>query len=66
MAAEKPVYYACGICGHNHPWRWVGDCREDGNRFTDEQLEQKHGRGGFELRDWDERVAADEGQTEEG
>jgi hypothetical protein len=53
-----PVYYACGICGHNHPWDWDADCRDDTNRFTDEQLETKHPKG-FELRDMSERVEAD-------
>ncbi len=38
-----PKYYECTICGHFHPLEWNGDCRDDVNRFTEEQLEEKHG-----------------------
>jgi hypothetical protein len=56
-----PLYYACEICGHNHPWSFNGDCRDDENRFTDEQLDTKHGGAiNWECRTMDERVAADE------
>jgi hypothetical protein len=40
---ERPVYYECGICGSFHPWNWDGDCRDDANRFSIEQLNKKHG-----------------------
>lgn len=56
-----PVYYECEICGHCHPWSWNGDCRDDANRFTGDQLDEKHGQDGYELRSMDERVAADTG-----
>jgi hypothetical protein len=40
----KPKFYECGICGHYHPAEWNGDCREDSNRFTATDLEEKHGK----------------------
>ena len=32
------MYYECGICDHLHPWEWDGDCRDDANRFTNEDV----------------------------
>lgn len=32
------TYYECGICDHLHPWGWDGDCRDDANRFTNEDV----------------------------
>ena len=29
--------YECGICGEIHLWEWDGDCREDANRYEDEE-----------------------------
>lgn len=55
----KPVFYDCEICGHFHPWDWDGDCRDDANRFTYTQLDAKYGADGYEIRDMEERVAAD-------
>lgn len=60
--ANKPRFYECGICGHNHPWSFNGDCRDDAKRFTDAELDAKHGAGGYELSSMDERVAADLGE----
>lgn len=40
----KPKYYLCGGCGHLHPFGWTGDCRVDENRFTYDQLDEKHGK----------------------
>jgi hypothetical protein len=48
---EVPVYYECEICGHFHSVNWWGDCREDNARFTDEELDEKHGRNGWEIKD---------------
>lgn len=56
---RKPLYYDCGICGHFHPWDWRGDCREDANRLTYDQLDEKHGIDGFEIRSMADRVEAD-------
>lgn len=55
------VYYEYGICGHLHPWKWRGDCREDDNRFASSDLED----AGVDIYDshvvrtWEERVEAD-------
>lgn len=57
---SQPIYYECGICDCIHPWDFQGDCRDDANRFAMDELEEKHGGLGFELRSMDERVAADE------
>lgn len=43
----KPKYYECGICGHYHPLEWDGDCRDDANRFTIMEVEEKHGEEGI-------------------
>ncbi len=56
---NQPVYYECGICDHFHPWHWDGDCRDDANRLTYDQLDERHGQDGYELRSMDERVTAD-------
>ena len=37
-------FYECGICGHLHPRDWDGDCRDDGNRFTYNDLEDTWGK----------------------
>lgn len=39
----KPDYYLCGGCCHYHPKGWTGDCRDDANRFTQDDLDEKHG-----------------------
>ncbi len=46
--AAKPKFYECGICGHCHPAEWNGDCREDANRFTNQQLDDKYGQDGWQ------------------
>lgn len=56
---SKPVYYDCEICGHYHPWEWNGDCRDNANRFTCNEIDAKHRREGYEIRTMDERVEAD-------
>ena len=45
----KIYYQNCDICGHFHPEGWDGDCRDDDTRFTDEELDLKHGKDGWEL-----------------
>lgn len=57
---SKPVYYSCEICGALHPWKWNGDCRDDGNRFACETLDALHGNNGWTERSMDERVEADQ------
>ena len=36
-------FYECEICGHLHPCRFTGDCRDDENRFTNEDAETEYG-----------------------
>ncbi|HEY6766622.1 MAG TPA: hypothetical protein VI386_17825 [Candidatus Sulfotelmatobacter sp.] len=43
-----PQFYECGICGHCHPILWDGDCRDDNNRFTNQELDDKYGADGWE------------------
>lgn len=43
-------FYECGICDHIHPWDWDGDCREDKNRLTLDDIPQD-----AELFSWAER-----------
>lgn len=45
-----PVYIECGSCGHYHPVEFFGDCRDDANRFTQDQLDAKHPKG------WKEQI----------
>jgi hypothetical protein len=55
---DMPKFYECEICGHCHPWEWNGDCRDDANRFTNEQLEAQYG-DDLELVPMEDRLAAD-------
>jgi hypothetical protein len=57
MNATTPCYYECGICNHYHPANWDGDCRDDENRLTFDQIEAKHGPDG-----WDEVPMPDTGE----
>jgi hypothetical protein len=43
QVAGKIYYAECDICGHLHPENWDGDCRDDTERYTWEELEAKHG-----------------------
>lgn len=54
-----PIFYECGICDHVHPWDWDGDCRDNANRFTRDQLDERFGPHGYELRSMDDRIAED-------
>ncbi len=56
----KPVYYDCGICGRIHPWGFTGDCRDDSNRFNEDDLVAKHGWTGYEVKSFQDRLAADD------
>lgn len=46
-ALPKPRFYLCGGCDHNHHEGFTGDCREDAQRFTDQQLDEIHGVDGW-------------------
>lgn len=41
-------FYRCGICDHYHSIQWDGDCREDGVRFQEHELDEKYGAFGWE------------------
>ena len=46
---KNRVYYIlCQHCSHFHPWFWDGDCINDSNRFTYDQLDEKHGPDGWD------------------
>ncbi len=62
MGTQTHVLYECGICSSLHPWNWNGDCREDENRYGDEQdYAEKFNVAKFdiEVRSMDERLTAD-------
>lgn len=42
-------FYECGICDHLHPCQFMGDCRDDSNRFTDEDVETRFAAEGYEI-----------------
>lgn len=48
LEQPKAQFYYCGGCGHWHPPEFMGDCRDDANRFTTEELEKRYGFDGFE------------------
>ena len=43
MTKPKRKFYACDICGAWHPAEWNGDCRDDANRFSTYDLDDKYG-----------------------
>jgi hypothetical protein len=58
----KLILYECGICSCYHPWKWDGDCREDGKRFgTPEEYALLLGVNplSVEVRSMEDRIAAD-------
>ena len=48
-SARLPMFYGCPVCEYCHPIGWNGDCRDDANRFTADQLDDKYGRHGWDL-----------------
>ena len=48
-------YYECGICEHLHAWAFLGDCRQDDERLTLDEVPLN-----AEIFTWEERLAADE------
>ena len=58
---DEELYIECGCCGHWHRNSYAGDCRDDSERFTTSELEERFGQTLF----WD-RLAVeldDEEQT---
>ena len=41
MPSKAPVFQECGICGFFHRETYWGDCRNDAERYTLEQIEEK-------------------------
>ena len=47
-------YYECGICDCIHPWDFVGDCRDDQNRLSYDNLSDD-----AHVYSWEDRQIAD-------
>lgn len=45
---KLPVFVECGSCGQLHPTNFGGDCRDNDNRFTADELDGKYGAGKWE------------------
>lgn len=39
-----PEFFRCGCCDHFHSVNFWGDCRQDDQRFTEDDLEEKYGK----------------------
>lgn len=63
IEAGRHILYDCEICGGLHPWSFTGDCREDANRYPDDETYARyHGLTSpdlIEVRLMNERVEAD-------
>jgi hypothetical protein len=46
-AFQTAAFVECGSCDHYHPKGFAGDCRNDTNRFTVEQLDAAYGPQGW-------------------
>jgi hypothetical protein len=44
----RPRYFECPKCGFFHAPGWRGDCRTDGEQFDLSELEELHGRSGWD------------------
>lgn len=40
----KQLFFLCGCCDMFHKLGWVGDCRDDANRFSEERIESLYGK----------------------
>ena len=49
-------YYECGICGYIHQWNFNGDCRDDNNRLTYDDMPDNFADN---VLTWDDRLQAD-------
>lgn len=54
ISAYVRRFYRCGGCDHFHPLGWLGDCRDDFNRFSEEQIEKLYGPEGAGWHEVDE------------
>jgi hypothetical protein len=66
MPVKRPItrYTSCGCCEHYHPIAFAGDCRDDANRFSAQDLDDKHGPEGWMHDDPDDPAGADPYATE--
>jgi hypothetical protein len=50
---ETPVFVECGCCDHWHRPEFTGDCRDDAERFSTSDLEDRYGEAleGVELKE---------------
>lgn len=55
-AHARLTYIECGCCGYLHLPEFMGDCRDDSNRFTFDQLNEKHGLGNYDYRDFENQM----------
>lgn len=52
-------YYDCDYCGLFHPEGYDGPCDEE-HTFTDEQLDEKHGKDGWMLEAFAELIEVED------
>lgn len=45
---QLPQFYTCGTCDHYHRKGYLDDCRNDEERFTADELDEKFGAEGWE------------------
>lgn len=57
--AAPPLYVECGSCGHFHRAEFGGDCRNDAERFTADELDAKHGENGWIYESEEEQLDAE-------
>lgn len=58
----RPHYVECGCCGGVHKTEFVGDCRDDSNRFTFDELDAKHGENGYTWDSVEDQMEREESQ----
>ena len=46
---EPEPFYLCGCCEMYHPLDWWGDCRDNDNRYTPDDLDKEYGDGWVEV-----------------
>ena len=46
---EPKPFYLCRCCEMYHPLDWWGDCRDNDNRYTPDDLDKEYGDGWVEV-----------------
>jgi hypothetical protein len=54
-----PQYVECGSCGGFHRSDYWGDCRNDAERFTAEDLDTKHGPNNWDYLSIEDQMRAE-------